>query len=277
MASAHNVDNKTSGKKLHLTINRTTATGRRGRCGQFTMVGPPDAQTGRVCHFRHKCKAYACPVCGPRKLRRARRRIGKVAQEKRLTRFASLTLDPSKLSPEQSSIEYLRDTWRKMRVSLKRYLGRSVEFIAVVELHESGIAHLHVLIGAYLPQEWLSKAWQGVGGGQIVDIRWVDVHRVAGYLSKYFTKESLAEIPAGVRRFSCSRGIAIWERKPSTPGWWLCRLTIDELDQWGHHISDEKWEEEEKGVFALLQFISDPIRIAEFYKFRRRTPSFPEC
>lgn len=270
MSTACNVDNKTSRKKLHLTNNRTSATDIRRRCGQFTMISPPDPETGRVKHIKHKCKAYACSRCGPRKLRQARQRIGTMAQERRLQRFVTLTLDPSKIPTGQPSIQYLRATWRKMRVSLQRYVGRSVEFIAVVELHKNGLAHLHVLVGAYLPQDWLSKAWQGVGGGEIVDIRFVDVHRVAAYLSKYLTKEQLASLPPGTKRFSCSKGITIWDRKQDGSGWWLCRLTIDELDQWGHNISDEKWEEEEKGVFVLAHFTSDPIGIAGFYKLCRR-------
>lgn len=136
----------------------------------FSMVSPTDAQSGRAKYFRNKCKAHACPVCGPRKLRRVCRRIGEVAHAKQLQRFVTLTLDPAKIPTDQTSLKYLRTTWRKMPVSLQRYLGGSVEFIAVVETHKSGVTHLHVLVGTYLPKEWLSQAWQGVGGGQ--DLRY---------------------------------------------------------------------------------------------------------
>ena len=197
-----------------------------------------------------------------------RRRIGQVAQETRLTRLATLTLDPSKVSPGKPSIKYLRETWRKMRVSLNRFLGKSVEFIAVVELQRTGLAHLHVLVGAYLPQAWLSEAWQGVGGGKIVDIRWVDVHRVSAYLSKYLTKESLAEFPSGVRRFSCSKGIVLSNRRPSKSGWWLCKLSIDELRDWAKQATDEAWHEEEKGVLVLTFFTAEQLKITESFKYR---------
>jgi hypothetical protein len=144
-----------------LTNRRTSATGRAFQCGAFTLVGPLADAEGRFSYIRHRCKSYSCPVCGPKKLRRARWRIAQEAQQRRLTRLASLTLDPRRIPQGHSAIAYLRETWRKMRVSLKRYVGQSIEFIAVVELHKSGIPHLHVLVGAYLPQEWLSDAWQG--------------------------------------------------------------------------------------------------------------------
>lgn len=245
-----------------MTNNRTTATGRRTRCGTHTLVGPLAESENRFGYFRHRCKSYACSICGPKKLRKARRRIGEVAHEKQLTRLATLTLDPRKIPAGKPAIEYLRETWRKMRVSLKRRLGVSPQFIAVLELHRSGMPHLHVLVGSYLPQDWLSTAWQGVGGGRIVDIRFVDVHRVSAYLSKYFTKDSLAEIPSGVRRFSCSKGIALWERKAKNPGWWLSKVSIEELRDWAKLAADEKWQEVD-GVLVLAYFTGERIPIAE--------------
>lgn len=79
-----------------------------------------------------------------------------------------------------------------MRVVLARRFGASVNFIVVLEFQKSGLAHLHVLLGVYIPQAWLSEAWQSIGGGRIVDIRFVDVHRVAGYLACYLKGVSVA-------------------------------------------------------------------------------------
>jgi hypothetical protein len=132
-----------------------------------------------------------------------------------------------------------------MRVYLSRFAGRSIEFIAVVELHRSGVAHLHVLVDVYLPQDWLSRAWQAVGGGRIVDIRWVNVRRIAGYLAKYLTKDSLAGLPKGTRLFSCSKGIVLWPKKKSS-GWWLSTRHIDELRDEAEatgEVRNERWED----------------------------------
>lgn len=95
--------------------------------------------------------------------------------------MATLTLDPKRIpkSERGRTDRYIRECWRKMRVLLSRKFGESLPFVAVLEFQENGRAHLHVLLGVYVPQAWLSQAWQSIGGGKIVDIRFVDVHRVS--------------------------------------------------------------------------------------------------
>ncbi len=77
--------------------------------------------------------------------------------------------------------------WRKMRVYIERKLGHSLVLISVVERHHNGRPHLHLLIGSFLEQSWISEAWDSLGGGRIVDIRRVQIKRVAAYLAKYIT------------------------------------------------------------------------------------------
>lgn len=252
---------------LHLTMFRTSATQAKGRpgCGEFTLVGPlSESQSPDFGYRRHLCNAYRCGRCRPRKLQHVRSQIGSVATARKLTRFVTLTLDPSKIPAGVPSHAYLRDCWRKMRVYLSRRLGRAVEFVAVLELHRSGIGHLHILVGVYLPQEWLSRAWQAVGGGRIVDIRWVDVHRVAGYLAKYLTKDSLGGLPPGTRLFSCSRGIVLWPKKKAS-GWWLCLRSIDELYGRARQAKGERWEDiENVGISVLIWFEAEFIPDAAY-------------
>ena len=77
-----------------------------------------------------------------------------------------------------------------------------------------------VLIGVFVEQSWLSREWQAVGGGQIVDIRFVDVHRVSAYVSKYLTKDLLLQVPAKKKRISTSRDIRLFDKKaPSGLQW----------------------------------------------------------
>jgi hypothetical protein len=138
-----------------------------------------------------------------------RARIAQIASERKLSRFVTLTLDAKRIPDNIRSDRYLRDTWRKMRVLLARQFGASVQFVGVLEFQESGMAHLHALVGVYIPQEWLSNAWQSVGGGKIVDIRYVDVHRISAYLTKYLANEkvtrTLSLLPARARIFSASQ------------------------------------------------------------------------
>ncbi len=254
-----------------MTDFRTSATGKFG-CGLGTLVGPL-AESQAFGYKRHLCNAYKCPRCRGRKLRHVRGQIAHVATQRKLTRFVTLTLDPARIPSGTPSHEYLRECWRKMRVYLSRHAGRSIEFIAVVELHKSGIAHLHVLVGLYLPQAWLSQAWQSVGGGRIVDIRFVDVQRIAGYLAKYLTKDSLKGLPPGTRLFSCSRGIVLWPKKKSS-GWWLSLRSIDELRDESKEARNERWEDLERvGIECLVWFEGEFILNAALDSFVPRRKS----
>jgi hypothetical protein len=139
---------------------------------------------GKTKYIRLGCKAWVCPRCGPRKARRLRHAIVQGAVKKDLRRLLTLTLDPATCTAGQS-VAYVRRCSNKFRTSLKRRAGKSITYIAVVEMQKSGYAHLHVLVDRYLPQAWIGQAWRSVGGGRIVDIRQVDIQRVSAYLSKY--------------------------------------------------------------------------------------------
>jgi len=183
-------------------------------CGAF--YGPSKEVEGATVYLRADCQKLACDFCGPKKARKYRLAIADRAGEKNLKRFMTLTLDPKKIPAGQDSISYLRGCFSKFRV----YLGRKFEdkktkpsFIAIVELHKSGIAHLHVLVGVFIEQSWISESWQAVGGGRIVDIRLVDIHRVSTYLTKYVTKDLMLAVPASKKRVSTSRDIKLFPPK----------------------------------------------------------------
>ena len=129
----------------------------------------------------------------------------------------TLTLDPAKIDTPDS-VAYLRQCFSKFRVYLHRKFGQAVSFIAVVEEQKNGRAHMHCLVGVFIDQRWISQAWQAVGGGRIVDIRVVDVHRVHAYIAKYLTKEFMLSVPPGKKRISTSRDIKLFNRKKSE-GW----------------------------------------------------------
>jgi hypothetical protein len=180
-------------------------------------------------YIRKDCKKLSCECCGPKKARKYRRAISERAGENNLKRFMTLTLDPKKIPNGQDSISYLRDCFSKFRVYLGRKYdgGTKVSYISIVELHKSGIAHLHVLIGVFVSQEWISESWQAVGGGRIVDIRLVDIHRVSAYLSKYVTKDLLLMVPAKKKRISTSRNIRLFPPKEKKRGWVISSSSIE--------------------------------------------------
>jgi hypothetical protein len=201
-------------------------------CGNFSVVGPLKGQPGKFGHKALFCQSYRCNRCRNPKLKRVRARIGEIATEHKLQRMATLTLDPKRIPRGQKTDRYIRECWREMRVLLARRYGQSLAFVGVLEFHKNAAAHLHVLLGVYIPQAWLSQAWQSIGGGRIVDIRYVDIHRVSAYLSVYLAgdkvQRTLELLPRRARIFTTSRSIVLWGKKKNS-GWWIRRVDLSTL------------------------------------------------
>lgn len=171
-----------------------------------------------------------CDWCLTRRCRRWLKRISRTAQAHGLTRMLTLTLDPAKLADNEilTAAQHLRDTWAKFRTYLARRHGESLRFIAVVEMgHRTSHLHLHVLVGQYIPQQWVSEVWNTLGGGRIVDIRYVDAHNVARYLAKYVTKGSFPRpLLRRLRQFTASvkTWVDVKVKKDWSWSWMQCYL-----------------------------------------------------
>ena len=205
-----------------LEINRNTS-GRRKHCGRFTVRGQ-DVKTARTVFCRINCKCWNCSYCAPKKAKRYKRAIREVAERQRLCRFVTLTLDPSKI--EGDPVRYLNAVFAKLRTYLKRRFRIAPTYIRVLEFQKSGNPHFHLLIDRYVEWVWLRDAWETVGGGSFVNIKYVDVHRVSRYLSKYLTKELLLSAPLRSRRVTTSRSIHLFEKQPCETEWQFLRTPI---------------------------------------------------
>jgi hypothetical protein len=201
-------------------------------CGNYSVVGPLKGKPGKFGYLCLFCGSYRCNRCRNPKLKRVRAAIARIASERKLNKMATLTLDPKRLSRRDRARtdRYLRNCWRKMRVSLGREFGESVDYVGILEFQKNGMAHLHLLVGRFIEQEWLSDAWHAVGGGRIVDIRLVDIHRVTAYLSVYLAgdkvKHTLKLLAVRARIFTTSRSIRLWPKKEKR-GWWLSRVNLE--------------------------------------------------
>src|SRR6266481_6407623 len=202
----------------------------RFACGKNSVVGPLKGKPGTFGYMCLFCGSYRCDRCRIPKLKKVRSAIARIASEKKLDKMATLTLDRKKIKKGQRSDRYIRDCWRKMRVSLARKFGESVDYVGVLEFHKDGVAHLHLLLNQFIEQGWLSDAWSGVGGGVVVDIRLVDIHRVTTYLSVYLAgdkvKHTLKLLAVRARIFTTSRSIRLWPKKEKH-GWWLRRTNLE--------------------------------------------------
>lgn len=179
--------------------------------------------------FRVNCKSWNCSYCAPRRAKRYRYAIRETAEARQLQRFLTLTLDPKKI--EGNPVRYLNAAFAKLRVYLHREHGVAPQFIRVLEFQKNGNPHFHILIDRYIDLEWIRRAWVAVGGGFMVDIRFVDVHRVSRYLSKYLTTDLLMSAPLRCRRVTTSRGIKLFEKTPSEFKWELLRVSIYRLHE----------------------------------------------
>lgn len=236
-------------------------------CGSFSVVGPLKGQLGKFGYKCLFCQSYRCNRCRNPKLKKLRARIAEIATEHKLTRMATLTLDPKRLSNQQlkQTDRYIRNCWRMMRVLLARKYQGTLPFVAVLEFQQNGNAHLHVLLGRYIPRKELSKAWQKSGGGHRVDIRFVDVHRVSAYLSVYLVgdkvKHTLELLPKRARIFTTARCIVLWGKKQKT-GWSLRRVNLSKLLECAQNASNLRFtpvEDLKPFRLELLSYFESPL------------------
>jgi len=219
-------------------------------------VGPKVATLSRK-FVRLRCKCWGCSLCGPRKATKYRAQILRAVNCERMTRMVTLTLDARKIATgdelltfmehfdahrplrtscrcpictrvQVASIQHIRECWSKLRVYLHRRYGVAPKYIAILEFQKvTGLAHLHIVIDRYVEWAWAKQVWQAVGGGQHVDIRHIDAHRAAAYLSKYLSKDMLLSAPVGMRRVTTSRSIKLDQKKKSEFQWQVVKAPID--------------------------------------------------
>lgn len=212
--------------KTYDSIFCAAPVGRGKYCGKWTVSGVTPEGDRRF--IRVDCHCWDCAYCGPRKATRYRYAIRDAAERYKLNRFLTLTLDPTELG-EESPVPYINNTFAKWRTLVKRKFGVSITYIRILEFQKNGNPHFHILVDRFMPQAWIKSTWQAVGGGRFVDIRYVDIHRIARYVSKYLTKELLLSAPKRSRRVTVSRGIQLLEKKKSNSVWQLFKKSIFNL------------------------------------------------
>ncbi len=235
-----------------LQINRDRPAGMKRYCGRMTARGESMTEAGRTRFCHVGCKCWGCSFCGPRKAKRYRKRIAQLAEVHKLHTLITLTLDPQKLHGEEST-KYINKVFADFRVYLRRELGYAPSYIRVLEYQKNGNAHLHVLanLGRFVHQSWISKTWDALGGGRVVDIRRVDMHRVSHYLSKYLTKEMLLRAPKGARRVTVSKGLKLFEKKLKTHEWMLIKVPILRIFDVHRNLISKIETDQERNLIAF--------------------------
>lgn len=196
-------------------------------CGNLTMRG---TNTTESVYARLDCKCWNCRKCGPKKAGRYKHAIRNEAERLNLRIFLTLTLDPKKIPAGTDPVRYLRSAFDALRHEWRRKFGEKVNYICVLELHQSGIPHLHLVIDRYMPIAWIKNVWQKSGGGSQVSISGhAKLNSISRYLSKYLTKDlMLSNIPGRSRRVTVSRGIVLNPKhpRPRTHKWEKLKITV---------------------------------------------------
>jgi hypothetical protein len=128
---------------------------------------------------------------------------------------------------------------------IRRSTGYAITYICVLEYQKNGNAHLHVLLDRYIDREWIKERWLAVGGGPMVWIKYVDVHRIANYVSKYLSKDLLTSpVPKGFRKVTTSRSIKLFPKVASDAVWTLLKVEIERIRKQFQNVADESFDEE---------------------------------
>lgn len=188
-------------------------------------------------------------------------RIAQTAERMKLNKLLTLTLDPAKLQGAEST-RYINEVFADFRVYLRRKLGRAPSYIRVLEYQKNGNAHLHILVRDWLDHRWVSEAWEAVGGGRIVDIRFVDMHRVSHYLSKYLTKQMLELAPPRARRVTTSRDIRLMEKQESEFVWIMLRVPLLRLFDRYSRVQSARLDQD--GYLVSFEVFESPGDLEEF-------------
>ena len=114
-------------------------------------------------------------------------------QPKHSFKFLTLTI-PNMENPAEQ-LKLLRHSFRKLRQ--RKYWKEKVNGGCVFYEVKKGTdskyhIHLHAIIeSSYIPVRELSKVWEQVSPGSIIDIQWISDKAVVNYITKYTTKSEL--------------------------------------------------------------------------------------
>lgn len=148
------------------------------------------------------CRSWSCDVCAPLR----RRQLMAACAGGVPNRFITLTVNPRIGETPETRLRLLARAWRVTVQRLRRrYIGKTIDYFAIVEETKAGEPHLHILFrGPFVPQAYLSQCMGEIIDSPIVDIRAIKSQKhVINYVAKYITKAPAQFGTA--KRYWCSR------------------------------------------------------------------------
>lgn len=170
------------------------------------------------------CKCFSCERCRPKKKYNLLKSIVKSAEAKKLKRHLIITMPGypfrSLFCNADESFDYAMKKFNEFRVLYKRKFGKNLSYICLLRSQQDGFCHLHILVGDYIPKEWLDDILKQLNLG-FPYITYIDVHRIANYLSKYWYKEHEWFIPKSKKHYTTSADIDLERFSPSTSWYFI--------------------------------------------------------
>ena len=144
-----------------------------------------------------------------------------------LTLTSAVGSNPARLSKD----------FQVLRKRIEHAFGVLLQYCKINTSEGNGVIHA-LFVGAYIPQEWISKAWSEIHNGSVVvDIREVrlckksDVKSMGRYLvSQYLARQSYERM-SWSWRWVCRGFVGIWRDLVSRHG------LKDALVKWNHFLS----------------------------------------
>lgn len=171
-----------------------------------------------------KCKCYNCERCRPIKKYDLLNSIVKAAEKNNLRRHLVITLSGypfrSLFCNADESFDYAMKKFNEFRVLYKRCFGNNLSYICLPRSQKDGFCHLHILIGNYIPKDWLDNVLKRINLG-FPFITYVDIQRLGNYLSKYWYKDHEWYIPENKKHYTHSTDIELESFVPSRSWYYI--------------------------------------------------------
>lgn len=110
------------------------------------------------------CNSNYCETCRANNLRKLRQTIIRTIKRDRW-RLCTLTYPDHSTDAETILCESYKQLKAFIRLLRKRI--KKLKYIRVLELHESGFPHHHVILNQYVPRKLIELSWSSLGGGNI--------------------------------------------------------------------------------------------------------------
>jgi len=128
-------------------------------CKRFQMI-LTNTQTDIPRMARTRCKQWDCYYCAEKNRKQWRYDLFMYLSQNPHIQWSFHTFTmPKRLHKQKDitgSVKLIKKYWDVLMKRLKRRYGK-FEYIRVIELHKSGIPHIHLMAGFHIPEEELSK------------------------------------------------------------------------------------------------------------------------